>query len=477
MLIKEISKNYRASLIFISLWLALILFWAIFKDAIVGFIYNPLHTHGNRINEYVQIVQILLFYVASLLLIFESWKKQIIKNRKYLLKVFCLCLAFFTLYAVLGLALLRANKGSDFFGVDYEWLLFRWDIWHKGSKPTLLLWSFPLYLLKYFTPLIPLRQLAVFYNASLGALAIFLSSFCFRKLLKNDRDTLLYCSLIGLSMSHLFFSIFPESRMLQICALIPTYIVFLTALQEQKLNFERWVFVGLLSLGITITNFSTTLVFFVVTLFLLHRDTLIQKTLKFSGAVLIISLVLSLIQKMAFPTAQYFFLPSSVKGDVEFIKTTILSNPPIVLWEIIKHFILVNIVAPYPLVTADKVKIFSYFGFPTSYSLLGLFALVLWLIWFFKGLVNNLFDVRNEQRYLLTGLILSIVPFVLLHSFFGVQEFLLYTTNFTFTIICLSIPLTTQLKPRERLFLVTLIIALGVNNLLVIKNIISQAGI
>ena len=72
MLIKEISKNYRASLIFISLWLALILFWAIFKDAIVGFIYNPLHTHGNRINEYVQIVQILLFYVASLLLIFES---------------------------------------------------------------------------------------------------------------------------------------------------------------------------------------------------------------------------------------------------------------------------------------------------------------------------------------------------------------------------------------------------------------------
>jgi hypothetical protein len=70
-----------------------------------------------------------------------------------------------------------------------------------------------------------------------------------------------------LTMSHLFFSVFPESRTLQICSIIPTYIIFLNSLRDKKLYFNYWVFAGVFSFGITITNFSTTLVCFIVALF------------------------------------------------------------------------------------------------------------------------------------------------------------------------------------------------------------------
>jgi len=75
------------------------------------------------------------------------------------------------------------------------------------------------------------------------------------------------------------------------------------------------------------------------------------------------------------------------------------------------------------------------------------------------------------------GVILSIIPFMILHSFLSVEEFFMYTPNFTFLIICLSIPLTRQLRPLERTLIVSLIILMTVNNLLVMKNIISTAGV
>jgi hypothetical protein len=65
---------------------------------------------------------------------------------------------------------------------------------------------------------------------------------------------------------------------------------------------------------------------------------------------------------------------------------------------------------------------------------------------------------------------------MILHSFLSVEEFFMYTPNFTFLIICLSVPLTYRLKPLERTLLVTLIVLMGINNLLVMKNIISLVG-
>jgi len=486
MLIQKLSKNHKATLISTSLWCMFIVSCAIFKDAIVSSVYHSflesnhrqeLAFYLNKANQYSQLINVLFFYLVSSLLIFEFWKKQIIQNRKYLLKILCLCLGFFSLYVIFGWTLVKVNKGAELFGADYEWLLFRWDIWHKSSKPTLLLWSFPFYIIKYFTPLIPLRNLAVLGNTFLGSLAIFLAAFCFHRLLKNDRDTLLYSAFFGLTMSHLFFSVFPESRTLQICSIIPTYIIFLNSLRDKKLYFNYWIFAGVFSFGITITNFSTTLVCFIVALFLLHRETLIQKTLKFVGAVVGISFILSIVQKIIFPTAQYFFLGNSLNNDLTFVKVTILNNPLVVIGEIIKHFLLINIVAAYPIITKGKTQIFSYFGTNVNYSILGLIALLLWLILLSKVLVNNIFSVKQEAKYFLNGVILSIIPFMILHSFFGVEEFMMYTPNFTFLILCLSIPLTRQLKPIERTLLVSIIVLIAINNLLVMKSIISSAGV
>jgi len=434
-------------------------------------------TSISKADKYFQITNVLFFYLSLILLAFNFWKDQIIVNRKYLLKILCLCLGFFVVYVIFGWTLVKVNKGAELFGADYEWVLFRWDIWHKSSKPTLLLWSFPFYLLKYFAPLIPLKNLAVLDNSFLGSLAIFLSSFCFRKLLKNDSDTLLYSSFLGLSMSHLFFSVFPESRTLQICSIIPTHIIFLNCLHDKKLHFKHWVFAGVFSFGITITNFSTTLTCFLIIIFLLHKESLIPKTLKFVASVVTISFGLSIIQKIIFPTAQYFFLQSSLNSEIEFVKITIINNPLIVVGEIIKHFLLLNVVAAYPLVTSGKTQFFSYFGTQVNYSILGLISLILWLVLLSKVLVNNTFNVKQEKKYFLMGVILSIIPFMILHSFLSVEEFFMYTPNFTFLIICLSIPLTRQLRPLERTLIVSLIILMTVNNLLVMKNIISTAGV
>jgi hypothetical protein len=195
------------------------------------------------------------------------------------------------------------------------------------------------------------------------------------------------------------------------------------------------------------------------------------------GAVVGISFILSIVQKIIFPTAQYFFLSSSLNNDLTFVKATIFNNPLVVVGEIIKHFLLINIVAAYPFITSGKTQIFSYFGTNVNYSILGLIALLLWLILLSKVLLNNIFGVKQEAKYFLNGVILSIIPFMILHSFFGVEEFMMYTPNFTFLIVCLSIPLTHQLKPIERTLLVSTIVLMGINNLLVMKSIISSAGV
>jgi hypothetical protein len=75
------------------------------------------------------------------------------------------------------------------------------------------------------------------------------------------------------------------------------------------------------------------------------------------------------------------------------------------------------------------------------------------------------------EGFLLTGISLSILANILIHIFFNIDELFLYTCNFTFPVLLLFLPFKLQNNKMLNVLLVSLVILMGINNLIVLRNI------
>lgn len=392
------------------------------------------------------------------------------KNNKASFLFIAIFLSFYCLYLFLGNLITPSLPKYNFFGSDYwEWTLLKWEAYHKGSHPLILLLVVPLGFL--VNSLITSTQIsAVILNSFFGALAVLLSSVFFWNLTKKYLETSLLTILFGLSMSQLVFSAVPESYALASCSVIVTYIVFLISLQKQQLQLGYWLIAGLFSFGVTITNFSQTLICFIAFIFNQKRSKIISKTLGYIIAVLLLAIFISILQKMIFSNAKYFFLPTIVTTQLKYVQINLLSNPLLVIQEVIKNFLLVNFLSPSPFTGlldsgSSSRLILGFFKVNLEYSWIGYIGLIMWLSLFTIGFSKNLTTSCN--RIYITAISGAVMYNITLHSFFGVEEMFLYTCHFTFPVLLLAANKSILEKKYFKLCLLFLILLMAINNLIV----------
>ena len=135
--------------------------------------------------------------------------------------------------------------------------------------------------------------------AMTGALCVFLAWYFVKHTTGNSLYALLIASLLGTSAAHLVFGSLIETYIF----LAAVMLVFLVLLLKDKPMFVL-VLTGLVSFGITVTNFAQTAIAFIF----VKRD--FRQWLKYGLIVGALVIPLALLNNLVYPNSQpYFFIP------------------------------------------------------------------------------------------------------------------------------------------------------------------------
>jgi hypothetical protein len=413
--------------------------------------------------------------------ILNELKCAINANKKAILLSLFLAAVFYLLYGTLGNLLIpnyTPNKYTFFFADQGDWVDLQWDKFHKGSHPLLLLFLAPFGILRLLSPPLPTIVIAVLINSFFGAGAVFTASLFFWSLTKRYLDTLLLTIFFGLSMSQLFFSTLIESYALAGWSIITSYLLFIICLKTRQLHLFYWLLAGIFSFGVTITNFAQTFICFAATLIALKENNKITTFLEYCGAIFTVAFFLNLIQKKLLGGA-YFFVPEMLSRETEWIKVTIFTHPILITKELFRHFLLVNFISPSPfpevIIPGEKI-VLSFFDRRLNYSILGMLGITFWLGFFLMGVYRNIIDLFKSselvRRFLfpVAGCIVLIT--LAFYSIFDTVEMFLFTCNFSFSVLLLGINPTLLKKKYFQIILILLIFITGINNLIIMKQII-----
>ncbi|MBD2103067.1 hypothetical protein [Leptolyngbya sp. FACHB-261] len=410
---------------------------------------------------------------------FEFTRQKILGSSQSISLFAGLFIVFFSLYCVLGLSLAPNHTRYVFWGADNleqirDWTSLGWNKNHEGAHPlTPLLidpWGFLLYQLTGTG-----ATAAVILNALWSALAVSLSAVCFWLLTEQYSAALLLALVFGVSMSQLVFGAVPESYGFAALSIVLVHSLFLICLKTGRVYPWGWVLVGLLSFGITITNFAQAIICFVLTLLQQRRKGLLKLTAEYIGAVISIGVVLALVQRKLLPGSQYFFFADTVKSKVEYMAVGILTQPFAVISELFKNFFMLNFVSAFPafepnlkLPTPEKQGVIeivcTFFNQPLDYNILGGIGVGLWLSLFGIGLLANIFSYQKKPFWF-TGVALCVLFNLALHSIFGVQELFLYTSHFTFPVLLLAVNREILSRHYYQVGLLLLVLIMAINNL------------
>ncbi len=419
-------------------------------------------------------------------------KSFLAENKKTVIFLTLLALAFWGLYLALGLLLIPGyayNKFTFFYADQGDWLGLEWSRYHKGSHAIRLLFLLPFAPLKLLYPLLSKPVIAIIINSFCGAIAVFLASLCFWNISRNYKTTLLWTALFGFSMSHLFFSVLVESRMLGTASILATYLLLLVCLIHQKLYWPYWILAGLFSFGITITNFSNSFVCFAVLVVVLKQSHKIVKVIGYTLGVLAIAFCLNIVQHKLLG-GKYFFVRDTLNTELAWVKTTILNQPFVVIPELLKHFFLVNFVSASPLpeviIPGQKI-VLDFFGRPLKYSIAGILGAGLWLCFLLAGLYKNITGLRQDnqaeepqkdtsvQPYFCIATLIATLGNLAFYSIFDTVEMFIFTPYFSCQVLLLAVNLSLMKNRYFTAMTSCLVILLGINNLIVMQQIIDLA--
>jgi hypothetical protein len=418
-------------------------------------------------------------------------KIRLFQNKDFWLVV-SLLLGFYLLYCIVGASLLKYavtdSATFDFFGADqWEWADLDWTNDHKGSHPLLLIFLYPFKSLNLLSGWIPKPTLALLINALFGGLGV-AGAYLVLKLYLSDRYAAILVSLIfGFSMSQLLFSSLLESYSLGGLTIIINLGAFMVGIWRETIKPIHWFLAGLLTFGVTITNFSHTVISFLVLTLRYVPEKAIRLTIKLAGAVLLTALCLAILQELTID-GEFFVKPKTIEREIQYISKTILNAPLFTVRELFKHFFLVNFVSPSPFpenfsepitATENTKIILSYVGRPLRYSLWGILGVGLWLTLAVRGLLSNITFLISKQnklakphRFTALAGILGITLFnLLLFSIFNTSEMFLFSCLYTFPVLLLVMSNDLVQWKLFRPVAILLVISMAVNNLSIIQEI------
>ena len=281
---------------------------------------------------------------------------------------------------------------------------------------------------------------ALLFNAMLGGVCVFLTWSFFKQRTKNSTYALLIAGLLGLSNSHLILSVFLESYMLSAAALI----IFLLLIQREEKLPARLAPAGLLSFGITMTNFIQTCILFFVT------TPRIKTLSKYVLIVPLLAIPLAFFQDALYPSSDPFYIPASYSQEENY-RFNIFEAPPQSVSgranALARSMLMFSIVAPQPLILLEETgcsfpcsmvyyfdkngiyHISAYAGFGRALALVWLIMLAMAGGFFLKN-----FRVSPGSFALSTALALTLLFNFTLHMNYG-DDFMLYSPDWTYALV------------------------------------------
>ena len=279
---------------------------------------------------------------------------------------------------------------------------------------------------------------AILLNSMFGGVCVYLAWSFFRQRSGNTTYALLMASLLGLSTSHLLLSVFLESYIFSATALIAFFVL----LQSAK-DTSRLVLVGLVTFGITITNFIQTCAAHL----LVRRN--IRDFFIYVIIVLALAVPLAFVQHTLYPSSEPFYIPSNLTGESAY-RHDLLELPSSVVFSranvIFRNMALFSVVGPRPLILLEEIGC-SFPCFNTIYFFRGAYQYASyigfgsWLVrtWFL-GLVvaAALFAWRliklPRETSLQAALALNLLFNFALHMNYG-DDPLLYSPDWTYALV------------------------------------------
>lgn len=277
---------------------------------------------------------------------------------------------------------------------------------------------------------------ALLLNAGAGALCVFLAWSLVRRW-TNATYAALFACLLGVSAAHLVFSTYLETYIFSAAALT----AFLLALQREETPLRALVPIGLLTFGITITNFIQTGLLFLFTEFKLPR--LIQYGL----IVLLLAFPLAWLQQAIYPTSQPFYDLAILRAEDRYSANV---NTPERVYErayvMGRTVALYSTVAPRPLALTEEVgchfpcfKTYKPKYGPdliTSYAGFGSWLARAWFVVLILafGLFAWKFIRSPRSAALEAGLLLCILFNFAMHVAYG-DDPMLYSPDWTYALV------------------------------------------
>lgn len=380
-----------------------------------------------------------------------------------------LALPFFAAYFSIGLKLNPANMDTvdNFLDADNTSWMIRIAqaggaaLEMRGPHPFAYLLFRPFgFLLNLFTHNFALSAIAL--NALAGALCVFLVWLYIRRQAENQVYALLAGSFLGLSTAQLFFGSVVETYIFSALALL----LFFVLLQNAEVPFGKLVGAGVITFGITFTNFVQALIGFAVA-----RPRL-KEIARFVALTLSLSVALSLLQAAWYPSSKLFFLPTDAQAEGEYVSLFFQDSAwravgRVVL--LIRTVFLYTIVAPKPYVFIEDVGgTFPRFNFfkivpgtfsYAAYSDLGKWLILVWGLALALSMFFFLRDfIRTRKFDIRLALLLCVLFNFALHLIYGYEPFL-YAPDWAYALI-LFVVISLQPLAKSRIFQSTFLVFL-----------------
>lgn len=280
---------------------------------------------------------------------------------------------------------------------------------------------------------------AILLNSLFGGICVFLAWSFFKSRTGNTTYALLMASLLGFSTSHFLLSIFLESYIFSAAALLA--FVLLMGSGEKRLS--RLVPVGLLTFGITITNFVQTCIAFL----LVRRD--LKEFFKYVLIVVALAAVLAFVQHALYPSSEPFYDISNLTGESVY-RYNLLDVPASVAVSranvIFRNITLFSVVAPRPLILLEELgctfpcfNTIRYYRGAYQYASYVGFGSLLARTWFIlliaaSGLFAWKLLKSPHGASLQAALALNLLFNFVLHMNYG-DDPLLYSPNWTYALV------------------------------------------
>lgn len=284
---------------------------------------------------------------------------------------------------------------------------------------------------------------ALLLNTFFGGVCVFLAWLFFKKRTGNTAYSMLFAALLGLSTAHLVLSALLESYIFSGAALI----LFILLLQKEDSKFWQLVLAGLVTFGITLTNFIQTSIGFL----LVREDR--KNIVKYGLVVMALAVLLSLVQTTLYPHSDPFYVTSRFKTETYNIDSYSDLGPDKVRQILIsrmnvtfRNINLFSMVAPRPIIRYDEpnckplcFRVMQYFRGQYKYASYIGFGSLLARTWFLALILAGAvfawrFFKSPAQSMLQLALLSNIIFNFVLHIKYG-DDPLLYTPDWTYALV------------------------------------------